>query len=149
MHIQKKSGGGGGVGRGCIPLHRHIPLGLNSVYILFISSKRLGIFQLNFETLVKLSTKTVLHPCIYSLKYLCKSKSRLLANAYYLRFLTSCEVEAYIRDYSVIISMISSTWPHDVFKKRILVYKLHTVLLLNLLHSNFNFIACWENEIWS
>ena len=42
----------------CIPLHGNLPLGGNSVCILFISSQPIGIFQLNFAVLIQVSIET-------------------------------------------------------------------------------------------
>ena len=36
----------------------------NSVYILFISSERIGIFKLDFEALIQVSIETLLDPYI-------------------------------------------------------------------------------------
>ena len=43
--------------------------------------------------------------------------------------------------------MILSTWSREVFWKRVLVSKLHTVLLPNLLCPNFKFISCVKFDI--
>ena len=42
----------------------YIPLRGNSVCILFMSSERIGIFQLNFEALIQVSIETLLDPYI-------------------------------------------------------------------------------------
>ena len=41
-------------------------------------------------------------------------------------------------------SMIWPTWSRVFFETRILVYKLYTVFLLNLLRPNYNFIYLWQ-----
>ena len=42
----------------CIPLRGNFPLGGNLVFILFISSQRIGIFKLNFAALIQVSMET-------------------------------------------------------------------------------------------
>ena len=60
-----------------------IPLGRNLVCILLTSSEHLGVLQLDFETLIKVSRETFWHQ--HSLKYLRMRKSWLLVKACYLK----------------------------------------------------------------
>ena len=60
-----------------------IPLRGNSIYILFISSTRLGIFKLNFYTLIKCSEETFLHPYAQNPKNLHMHNFWLLFFTYY------------------------------------------------------------------
>ena len=60
-----------------------IPLLGNSVYILFISSTRLSVFLLNFDTLIKYSVETFSHSYAQNLKHLRMRNSRLFFYRYY------------------------------------------------------------------
>ena len=62
-----------------------IPIRGNSVYILFISSKRLGIFKLNFDTLIICSVETFSHHYTEKLKRLRIHNLRLLFYTYYMK----------------------------------------------------------------
>ena len=50
--------GGGGWGGVCIPIRGNIPLRGNAVYILLISSERIGNFKSNFAVLIQVSIET-------------------------------------------------------------------------------------------
>lgn len=56
----------------------------NSVYTLYISSKWLRDFSLNFDTLIIGSVEIFVHPIVWNLKHLRIHNSQLLVNTYYL-----------------------------------------------------------------
>ena len=60
-----------------------IPLCGNWAYILLISLQRLGIFQLNFDNLIKCSVETFLHPNVQNLKHLQMHNLWLFFYTYY------------------------------------------------------------------
>ena len=66
--------------RVCIPLGENFPHLGNSVDILFVSSKWLGVLYVIFVTLIEGLVRTFLHFYAQRLKHLCMLNSQLLVN---------------------------------------------------------------------
>ena len=86
------------------------------------------------------------------MKHLRIRKSQLLVTTYYLQIswhYMKLELTLGMIFVKWSWSMIFLSWSHDFFENQILVCKLYTLSLRNLLRSILNFITCVEVEISS
>ena len=127
----------------CIPFHGNFPLSENSLNILLIYSERLGFFFIKFwnpnQIFKHFSNFCVCANCVYVSLHAIYRFPIIIWN-WNLHW--RCPFINKFGQYS--INLVT-----QIFWKRILVCKLRTVILQNLLCPIFSFIACMGFDIWS